>query len=87
MLSFMSLYIPHLCPICFESVTLVQPQQNKGGAFKGLAKAQCLNCGNEQEYDLTKPVNGRANLTISKRDVRFGSLPDMSAFGQKRTFG
>jgi hypothetical protein len=27
----------------------------------------------EQEYDLTVPINGRANITISKRDVRFGS--------------
>ena len=30
----MALYIPHRCPKCFESVTLIQPQ-HKGGAFKG----------------------------------------------------
>jgi len=30
----MPLFIPHRCPKCFESVTLIQPQ-HKGGAFKG----------------------------------------------------
>jgi len=35
----------------------VQPQ-HKGGAFKGPAKSQCLNCMDEQEYDLTVPANG-----------------------------
>jgi len=52
------LFIPHRCPKCFESVTLIQPQ-HKGGAFKGPAKSQCLNCMDEQEYDLTVPVNRR----------------------------
>ena len=52
----MALFIPHRCPKCFESVTLIQPQ-HKGGALKGLAKGQCLNCMDEQEYDLTVPVN------------------------------
>ncbi len=52
----MALYIPYRCPKCFESVTLIQPQ-HKGGAFKGSAKGQCLNCMDEQEYDLTVPVN------------------------------
>ncbi len=47
--------IPHRCPKCFESVTLIQPQY-KGGAFKGPAKGQCLNCMDEQEYDLTVPA-------------------------------
>jgi len=41
---------------CFESVTLIQPQQ-KGGPLKGLARAHCLNCMDEQEYDLTVPAN------------------------------
>ena len=41
-----------------ESVTLLQPQY-KGGAFKGPAKGQCLNCMDEQEYDLTVPTNKR----------------------------
>ncbi len=27
------------------------------GAFKGPARGQCLNCGDEQEYDLTVPAN------------------------------
>jgi hypothetical protein len=45
---------------------------HKGGAFKGKAKSRCLNCMDEQQYDLTVPVNGRANITISKCDVRFG---------------
>jgi hypothetical protein len=54
----MVLYIPHPCPKCFESVTLIQPQ-HRGGAFKGPAKGQCLNCMDEQEYDLRVPVNRR----------------------------
>jgi len=52
----MALFIPHRCPKCFESVTLIQPQ-HKGGAFKGPAKGQCMNCMDEQEYDLTVPAN------------------------------
>jgi hypothetical protein len=38
-----------------HSVTLIQPQY-KDGAL-GPAKGQCLNCMDEQEYDLTVPVN------------------------------
>jgi hypothetical protein len=66
----MALYIPHRYPKCLQSVTLVQPQ-HKGGAFKGPAKSQCLNCMDEQEYDLTVPVNGRVSLeaVISKEDT------------------
>ncbi len=41
-----------------ERVTLIQPQ-HKGGAFKGPAKGHCLNCMDEQEYNLTVPVNRR----------------------------
>jgi len=52
----MGIFIPHKCPKCFESVTLIQPQY-KGGAFKGPTRGQCLNCMNEEEYDLTIPVN------------------------------
>ena len=52
----MALFIPHRCPKCFESVTLIQPQ-HKGGAFKGPARGQCLSCMDEQEYDLTVPTN------------------------------
>jgi len=55
-LPFMALFIPHRCPKCFESVTLIQPQ-HKGGAFKGPAKGQCLHCMDEQEYDLTVLAN------------------------------
>jgi hypothetical protein len=44
-----------------ESVTLIQPQ-HKGGAFKGLARAHCLNCTDEREYDLTVPANRREFL-------------------------
>ena len=44
----MALFIPYKCPKCFESVTLIQPQ-HKGGAFKGPARSQCLNCMDEQE--------------------------------------
>ena len=59
----MALFIPHRCPKCFESVTLIQPQY-KGGAFKGPAKAQCLNCMDEQEYDLTVPANRRDLIRV-----------------------
>jgi len=54
----MALFIPIRCPKCFESVTLIQPQ-HKSGVFKGPAKGQCLACMDEQEYDLTVPVNRR----------------------------
>jgi len=55
----MAIYIlPHRCPKCFESVTLIQPQY-KGGAFKGPARSKCLKCMDEQEYDLTVAVNRR----------------------------
>ena len=69
----MALYIPHRCPKCFESVTLIQPQ-HKGGAFKGPVKDQCLNCMDEQEYDFTVPVNRRDIINVieavtSKADV------------------
>jgi hypothetical protein len=54
----MAIFIPHRCPKCFETVTLIQPQ-HKGGAFKEPAKGHCLNCMDEQEYYLTVPVNRR----------------------------
>jgi hypothetical protein len=59
----MALYIPHRCPKGFESVTVVQARY-KGGVFKGPAKGQCLNCMDEQEYDLRFPVNGRDLIRI-----------------------
>jgi hypothetical protein len=59
----MAVYIPHRCPKCFESVTLIQ-LQHKDGAFKGLAKAHCLNCMEEQEYNLTVPANRAATLEV-----------------------
>jgi len=52
----MAIFIPHRCPKCFENVTLILPPY-KGGAFKGPARGQCLNCMDEREYDLTMPVN------------------------------
>jgi len=64
----MALFIPHRCPKCFESVTLIQPQ-HKGGAFKGTAKGQCLNCMEEQEYDLTKPVNWRDLVKVVEEEI------------------
>jgi len=66
----MALYIPYRCPKCFESVTLIQPQ-HKGGAFKGPARGQCLNCMDEQEYDLTVPANRRDLIHVvdAKEDV------------------
>jgi len=61
----MALFIPHKCPKCFESVTLIQPQ-HKGGTFKGPARGQCLNGMDEQEYDLTQPANRKAILKTVK---------------------
>jgi len=51
-------------------VTLIQPQ-HKGGAFKGTAKGQCLNCMEEQEYDLTVQVNREDLIHVvdAKEDV------------------
>jgi len=69
----MALFIPHRCPKCFESVTLFQAQ-HKGGAFKGLAKGQCLNCMDEQEYDLTVPVNGRELFNVKGPERRSLSI-------------
>jgi len=66
----MAIFIPHRCPKCFESVTLVQPQ-HKGGAFKGPARGQCLNCMNEQEYDLTVPANNPKTITLRAFGFRF----------------
>ena len=45
----------------------IQPQ-HKGGALKGPAKGQCLNCMDEQEYDLTVPVN-RGDLIRVKKTI------------------
>jgi len=67
----MALFIPHRCPKCFESLTLIQPQ-HKGGAFKGPAKGQCLNCMDEQEYDLTVPVNRKEVLKRVEKVVESG---------------
>ena len=43
--------------------------------FKGPAKGHCLNCRDEQEYDLTVPVNRKDLIHVteavtSKADVR-----------------
>jgi len=59
----MAIFIPHRCPKCFESVTLIQ-SQHKGGAFKGPAMSQCLNCMDEQEYDLTVSANKRDLINV-----------------------
>ena len=61
----MAIFIPHRCPKCFESVTLIQPQY-KEGAFKGSARGQCLNCMDEQEFDLTVSVNGNQRRGVMR---------------------
>ena len=65
----MAIFIPHRCPQCFESVTLIQPQY-KSGAFKGPARGQCLNFMDEQEYDLTKPVNREDLINVKGPERR-----------------
>ena len=41
----------------FQDPTIFIQKNKKGGAFKGPARGQCLNCMDEREYDLTVPVN------------------------------
>ncbi len=65
----MALFIPHRCPKCFESVTLIQPQ-HKGGAFKGPARGQCMNCMDEQEHDLTIPANREDLINVKGSERR-----------------
>ncbi len=48
---FMALYIPHRCPKCFESVTLVQPLDKKDMP-KGKAKGHCVFCGWQEEIEM-----------------------------------
>ncbi len=60
------LFIPHRCPKCLRSVTLIQPQ-HRGDAFKGPARGQCLNCMEEQEYKLTIPANRMVGKNYSSR--------------------
>ena len=58
------------------------PAPDKGGAFKGPAKGQCLDCMVEQEYDLTEPANGREVLKRVEKLVEIeeesweGGLPE-----------
>ncbi len=47
----------------------IQPQ-HKGGAFKGAAKGQCLNCMDEREYNLTVPVNRRELFNVKEPERR-----------------
>jgi hypothetical protein len=61
-------------------VTLVQPQ-HKGGAFKGIARGQRLNCMDEQECDLTVPANRKDLINVieavtPKADVRLTASID-----------
>jgi len=70
----MALFIPHRCPQCFESVTLIQPQ-HRGGAFKGPARGQCLNCMDEQEYDLTVPGNKEDLINVKRTNLSSEYLP------------
>ena len=52
----MAIFIPHRCPNCFESMTLIQPQY-KEASLKDQRGRVRLNCMDEQEYDLTVPAN------------------------------
>jgi len=45
---FMAHFIPHRCPKCFESVTLVQPL-DKQDMPKGKAQGHCVICGWREE--------------------------------------
>ncbi len=67
----MALFIPHRCPKCFESVTLIQPQ-HKDGAFKGPAKGRCLNCMDKRKYDLT--VLGNRESLVQARKIKLNVL-------------
>ncbi|MCH7501324.1 MAG: hypothetical protein IH886_15220 [Nitrospinae bacterium] len=47
----MALYIPHRCPKCFESVTLIQPL-DKQDLPKGKARGHCVICGWREEVEI-----------------------------------
>jgi len=47
----MALFIPHRCPKCFESVTLIQPL-NKQDISKGKAQGHCVICGWREEMEM-----------------------------------
>jgi hypothetical protein len=65
----MAIFIPYRCSKCVESVMLIQPQR-RGGAFKGPAKVHCLNCMDEQEVDLTVPINSKMeNIRIARDHI------------------
>jgi len=51
----------------------IEPQ-HKGGAFKGPARGQCLNCMDEQEYDLTVPANRRDLIHGLVANRRFSTI-------------
>ena len=51
------------------NVTLIQPQY-KAGAFKGPAKGQCLNCMDEQGYDLRVPANREGLIHVKGPEQR-----------------
>jgi len=55
----MALFIPHRCPKCFESVTLIQPQY-KGGAFKELARG----APKEGSPPVTNPRRGPSGVPV-----------------------
>jgi len=53
----MALYIPHRCPKCFESVTVMQPL-DKQDMPKGKAKGHCVFCGWREEMEMyPKQIN------------------------------
>jgi len=47
----MALYIPHRCPKCFESVTLIQTL-DKEDMPKGKAQGHCVICGWMEETEM-----------------------------------
>jgi len=47
----MAIFIPHRCPKCFESVTLIQPL-DKQDMPKGKAQGHCVFCGWKEEIEI-----------------------------------
>jgi len=52
---FMALFIPHKCPKCFESVTLIQPQHKGGASNAQVLMNSCLG-SRARKIDLTPGI-------------------------------
>jgi len=61
----MALFIPHRCPTCFESVTLIQPLDREDMP-KGKAQGHCVFCGWREKFEM---YPNQINITGEGRGV------------------